>query len=58
VLTQRQVKAHLQVGAINAVEVDRQMRGLDARPNPPGLAEAYAEVRAADRAAKLKKAKR
>ena len=48
VLTPRLLKALLRVGAINAGETQRQHRGLDARAHPPGLKEAYAEVKAAE----------
>lgn len=48
VLTQRQIEAALAVGAINAAEFGRTVKGLDAREQPPGLIDAYVEQRAAD----------
>lgn len=45
--TERQIKARLKLGAINANESERVRRGLPSRAVPPGLPEALAEVRAA-----------
>lgn len=51
-LTVRQIKAHLRLGEINAIELDRSMRWKIPRERPPGLLEAIADVRLANAAAK------
>lgn len=50
-MTKRLFSALLRVGEINATETARMLDdGLPPRECPPGLTEAYAEVRAAKRA--------
>lgn len=56
-LTKRQLIARLELGAVNAAELERVFEGKAPRERPPGLLEAIRKVEAADRAAARRRAR-